>query len=294
MITDGYLARHSMGRSGMRDPALLDVAQDYALYRLHEEGFFNNGAVLKGGTSLRKFRAGNAGRFSTDLDFAVPDTAAGESLVNALDGVAVYEVAFRVTERDQLRGRLEVETPLGRPTIAARVEASTRPLWMACDTLPPIALPVHDGYEFELPHLPVPTIDEAIAEKVAAWRRRRKMRDLYDLHWLGARPLDESLVRKLTVLKIWHDVVDEGLGRPPFDPNDVVGMFDATTLAPEEIGLLTQPVEPERWAESVRRRYRFLGSLDADEERIARCDPRDRGLVITVLRNVATRERLGQ
>ena len=31
MITQGYLARHFQGRSGMRDPALLDVAQDYAL-----------------------------------------------------------------------------------------------------------------------------------------------------------------------------------------------------------------------------------------------------------------------
>jgi hypothetical protein len=69
MITQGYLARHFQGRSGMRDPALLDVAQDYALKHLHDQGAFELGIVLKGGTSLRKLRAGNAGRFSTDLDF---------------------------------------------------------------------------------------------------------------------------------------------------------------------------------------------------------------------------------
>jgi hypothetical protein len=57
MITQGYLSRHFQGRSGMRDPALLDVAQDYALKHLHDQGAFELGIVLKGGTSLRKLRA---------------------------------------------------------------------------------------------------------------------------------------------------------------------------------------------------------------------------------------------
>ena len=77
MITAGYLARHFQGRRGMADPALLDVAQDYALKVLHDQGIFELGVVLKGGTSLRKLRAGNAGRFSTDLDFAIPDVDGG-------------------------------------------------------------------------------------------------------------------------------------------------------------------------------------------------------------------------
>jgi predicted nucleotidyltransferase component of viral defense system len=66
MITQGYLSRHFQGKSGMADAALLDVAQDYALKFLHDQGIFELGAVLKGGTSLRKLRAGNAGRFSTE------------------------------------------------------------------------------------------------------------------------------------------------------------------------------------------------------------------------------------
>lgn len=42
----------------MADAALLDVAQDYALKHLHDQGLFDLGFVLKGGTSLRKLRAG--------------------------------------------------------------------------------------------------------------------------------------------------------------------------------------------------------------------------------------------
>lgn len=130
MITEGYLARHSMGRRGMRGPALLDVAQDYALHFLHEQGVFELGVVLKGGTSMRKFRAGNSGRFSTDLDFAVPDAETGEMLLDLLDGAETFGLRFRLTNRDGLRGRLEVETPLGRPEVPARIEATARPLWL--------------------------------------------------------------------------------------------------------------------------------------------------------------------
>ena len=68
-ITEGHLARHYQGRRGGRGPALLDIAQDHALALLHAAGLFQRGLVFKGGTSLRKFRAGAAGRFSTDLDF---------------------------------------------------------------------------------------------------------------------------------------------------------------------------------------------------------------------------------
>ncbi|WP_186242147.1 nucleotidyl transferase AbiEii/AbiGii toxin family protein [Mycobacterium simulans] len=43
------------------------------------------GLVFKGGTALRKFRAGNAGRFSTDLDFSAPDEEVALAALQALD-----------------------------------------------------------------------------------------------------------------------------------------------------------------------------------------------------------------
>lgn len=276
MITQGYLARHFQGRSGMADPALLDVAQDYALKLLHDEGTFDLGVVLKGGTSLRKLRAGNAGRFSTDLDFASPDVETAEFVLETLDGAELFDVRFSLEDRDALRAKLVVETPLGRPTIPARVEISPRPLWLPTQLSEPIVLPVHAGYEFAPPAIPAPVLEESLAEKLAAWRRRRKLRDLYDLDLFGHGPLDEALIRRLLVLKIWHDVVDDGLGVRPFDPAEIVADIAAGSLPSEDIGLLTRPVEPDVWLARVRDRYAFVTALDEVERRVARCNPGDR------------------
>ena len=63
MITQGYLSRHFQGRSGMADPALLDVAKDYALKLLHEQGVFDLGVVLKEGS--RSVKVGAPGMIRT-------------------------------------------------------------------------------------------------------------------------------------------------------------------------------------------------------------------------------------
>lgn len=290
MITEGYLARHHMGRRGMTGPALLDVAQDYALQYLYQQGIFGLGVVLKGGTSLRKFRAGNAGRFSTDLDFVAPDIDTGELLLDTLDGGEIEGVTFHVADRTALRGRLDIESPLGRPDIPAKIEITPRPLWLPCEALAPIALPVHKGYEFLLPTLAAPAFEEALAEKLAAWRRRRKIRDLYDLFWFGRGALNEALVRRVLVLKVWHDVVDDGLGRGPFNGSTIVEDFDVDRLPAEDIGLLTQPVEPRRWLEVVRARYVFVAELDSIEREVAQCNPGDRWLVQQLTEALTTQQ----
>ena len=90
MITEGYLARHYQGRRGGRGPAIIDIAQDHVLYLLlAREGFFDLGVALKGGTAIRKFWAGSARRFSTDLDFAGMTDASAELLMDLLDGAQV-------------------------------------------------------------------------------------------------------------------------------------------------------------------------------------------------------------
>jgi predicted nucleotidyltransferase component of viral defense system len=276
MITQGYLARHFQGRSGMADPALLDVAQDYALKHLHDEGVFELGIVLKGGTSLRKLRAGNAGRFSTDLDFATPDLDTAEFLLDTLDGAELFDVRFTLEQREATRAKLVVDTPLGRPRIPAVVEISPRALWLPTELTTPVELPVHAGYEFTPPAIPAPALEEALSEKLAAWRRRRKLRDLYDLDLFGRGGLNEVLIRRLLVLKVWHDVVNDGLGTRPFDPAEIVTDTDARSLPSEDIGLLTRPVEPEVWLANVCARYAFVNALEEVEQRIARCNPGDR------------------
>jgi hypothetical protein len=260
----------------MADAAVLDVAQDYALKFLSDQGLFDLGAVLKGGTSLRKLRAGNAGRFSTDLDFAVPDVDTGELLLDTIDGAELFEVRFTLTDRETLRARLVVTTPLGQPQILAKIEISPRALWLPTEAMTPIELPVHAGYEFSMPAIPVPALEESLSEKLAAWRRRRKIRDLYDLFWFGRGRLNEALVRRLLVLKVWNDVVVDALGTRPFDPAEVVADIDVRRLPPEDIGLLTQPVEPAVWLGRVRERYAFVTDLDDEEKQIAACNPGDR------------------
>ncbi|MCI0636761.1 MAG: nucleotidyl transferase AbiEii/AbiGii toxin family protein [Actinobacteria bacterium] len=276
MITEGYLARHFQGRRGMADPALLDVAQDYALKFLHDQGIFDLGVVLKGGTSLRKLRAGNAGRFSTDLDFATPDVDTAELLLDTLDGAELFDVRFSLAEREALRAKLVIETPLGQPQVPARIEVSPRPLWLPTQLTTPVALPVHAGYEFTLPPIPAPALEESLSEKLAAWRRRHKLRDLYDLDVFGRGGLEEPMIRRVLVLKVWHDVVDDGLGVRPFDPGEIVADIDASRLPPEDIGLLTQPVDPVTWLARVRARYAFVTAVDEVEKRVTRCNPGDR------------------
>lgn len=39
-LTEGHLARHYHGVKGGRDAALLDIAQDFALHQIHEQGLF--------------------------------------------------------------------------------------------------------------------------------------------------------------------------------------------------------------------------------------------------------------
>jgi hypothetical protein len=122
-ITEGHLVRHYQGAKGGRDAALLDIAQDHALFHLHELGLFDRGLTFKGGTALRKFRAGNSGRFSTDLDFAAPDEALALAVLDALDG--------------------------------AKIELARHALTLEPELLTPVPLPIHARYDFDLPARPV-------------------------------------------------------------------------------------------------------------------------------------------
>ncbi len=151
-ITEGHLVRHYQGVKGGRDAALLDIAQDHVLHLLHEAGLFDRGLVFKGGTALRKFRAGNAGRFSTDLDFAAPSEELALSALQALDGVEVDGFAFGVRNLgdDGRRGDLTISTPFGTPRLGAKVELARHVLSLEPEHLRPVLLPIHDRCDFGL------------------------------------------------------------------------------------------------------------------------------------------------
>lgn len=276
MITEGYLVRHYQGRSGGRGPALIDIAQDHLLFRLADQGLFDLGIALKGGTAIRKLWAGNAGRFSTDLDFAGLDDAAAELMLEAVDGAQVGPFGFTTESIDgTLRARVLITSPFGSPDVPARLDLGRRPLWLEAQPAQPIALPIHQRYDFAVPAIPAAQVEEIIAEKLARFRRASLARDLYDLAWFASRAYDEALVRRLTVLKVWHDVVDDGLGEAPFNAEQVLRLRAEGEFQPEAIGYLTTPVDIAGWVATVASRYTFLRDLDDFEQRVARCSRGD-------------------
>jgi len=278
VITEGHLTRHYQGRQGGRVPAVIDIAQDHALALLRDAGVFELGAVLKGGTALRKFRAGNAGRFSTDLDFANADQPVAELILDTLDGARIAGFGFRVERiNEHRRARLHLTTPFGDPEISARIDCSPKTAWLPADDATLVALPIHRVYDIQLPTVPVMRSDEVIAEKLARYRRASLARDLYDLAWFAQQgPMNGALIRRLLVLKVWFDVIDDGLGTRPFDPDDVLRERHANAFAEEAIGYLTTPVDIPGWIAIVRRRFGFVADLDQDDLRIGRCNLSDR------------------
>lgn len=288
-ITEGHLVRHYRGAKGGRDAALLDIAQDHALYLLHQAGLFADGLVFKGGTALRKFRAGNAGRFSTDLDFSAPGDDLPLSALDALDGVNLNGFTFAIENLgdDGRRGDLRIETPFGSPRLGAKIELARHPLSLAPEVLKPVHLPIHDRYDFTVPATPVSRVEEAVAEKLARYRRVSLARDLYDLQWYATSgAMDQPLVRRLWVLKVYRDIVVDGRGTKPIDPDEVLADRTSGDFHPEDIGYLTKPVRIDEWIAIVRTRYAFLADLDFDERRWAHCNERDHYEVDTALSQI--------
>ena len=147
---------------------------------------------------------------------------------------------------------------------------------LAPELLAFVPLPIHKNYGFELPTVPVVAEAEACAEKLARYRRVALARDLYDLNQFASRTIDEAVVRRLWVLKVWSDVVDDRRGNKPLDPEDVLRARSDRDYQPDSIGVLTRPVDLTGWERQVRTRFAFLRDLDAAERSWAACDERHR------------------
>lgn len=279
-LTRALVALHGDGRADTYGAALLDVAQDHLLWLLAELGHFDDGSLIfKGGTSLRKCRLGGVGRFSTDLDFVAPNDDTVLEVCAAIDGASVsgFQFSLRDTRGDGRHWTLLVRHPeLGQPDVAASVEFARRSLIVRSERLEFVQLPIHRSYEIALPLIPVISEAEACAEKLARYRRVSLGRDVYDLAQFAERRIEEPLVRRLWVLKVWCDVVDDRRGSKPLDPSDVLRERKETEFEPESIGKLTRPIDIAMWERRVRRRFGFLADLNEDEQRWATCNPRHR------------------
>ena len=258
--------------------------------------------VIKGGTAIRKLYAGNEGRFSLDLDFAVAEVGqsrdeAALAFAAAVDGLSIGPFSYGIAER---RGKWSVTFSsrfVAEHTLQTKLDFSPAP-WLAPVEVGWVPMPIHERYGGPLPKIRTVRLEENVAEKIARLNRTTTARDMYDLAWLCGRGqlwnmLDKPLIRRLAVLKIWVDANGVGAGGSSWGPAHVGTSFDperwlrprtAKEFDVEDIGALAVPTpKPERLSEEVRVGFGFLSELDADEEAVAASNPKDRALVLRML-----------
>jgi len=168
-IQTGHIARHTPQGAGSlgRGAAIIDVAQDLLLRYLTGIGVADR-LVFKGGTSLRKFYAGSAGRFSLDLDFGVaniyddPDDLISEFVV-AVSRLKLGPFTYDMVER---RGKWTVvySHPFSGAdyVLSSKIDLSPSP-WLVPIKRNWIPLPIHKQYgDPPLPMLQVMRLEENI------------------------------------------------------------------------------------------------------------------------------------
>lgn len=252
-----------------------EVVLTFLLQLLSERGILEK-LAFKGGTCLRKMYIGSQGRFSTDLDFtgigehdhedvildmmqafdqpfhgiqfSVPD----ESYYETQDGVSwgvnpTYFHAWNTSDVSEVKLQI------------SRRESPTLPTEMR----PQIA----QSYFKLLPFVPADiaclALPEIIAEKLRACYQRNKARDIHDLGMFATRPLDQSLIRRLLVLKLWqaHDT---------FDPTRLMQKFkDGRDFDWDDLRQLLNRavvIDSDRITSDCLRGFNFLTELTTDEQ----------------------------
>src|SRR5205823_10863106 len=202
------------------------------------------------GTALRKFVFGRDGRFSVDLDFGlrVADPSFADLVVDAVDGMELHGVRVQLARRKGVAAQLRIETPLGAVTEPAAISVRTQVPWLSVPTREPMPFEFLDrglAPEFTLASLPILDPREIAAEKIAAFWRRRMARDLSDLEHLGRSlqaNFDGAAITTLGLLKIYFDVVDDGVGRPLPDPSALFGCDLSEVQGREDLGHLRADV----------------------------------------------------
>jgi len=217
MLTQAQVQRYA-AESGLRDllVAEKEVILTILLQLLTERGLLDRMA-FKGGTCLRKMIVGSQGRFSTDLDFTGLEEHNHEDVILAMMDAfhAPYHgIQFSVPDDgyyETLDGLSWGVNPSYRhdwnqsDTNEVKLQISRR----ETPTLPTGMLEqqIQSYFRF-LPFAPSPirclALDEILAEKLRACYQRNKARDIYDLGMFAGRPMNQALIRRLVILKLWQ------------------------------------------------------------------------------------------
>lgn len=298
MLTQARVQRYST-ESGLRDIMIAEkeVVLTILLQLLSERGILNK-LAFKGGTCLRKMFLGSHGRFSTDLDFTGLEEHDHEDLI--LEMMEAFEQPFHgiqfhipddayyetqdglswganpiYTHEWNTSGVSEVKLQVSRretPTLPTEQRAQ-----------------IEQSYFKLLPFTPAEitclALAEILAEKIRACYQRNKARDIYDLGIFATRPLDQSLIRRMVVLKLWQ-------ARDTFEPQRLIRKFeDGRDFDWDDLRQLLNRatiVDKERITADCVRGFRFLEDLTEDE-RVLAADKyeRERGVAERLREGVA-------
>lgn len=285
MIGQAFVRQFAAGQHIDLDVADQEVVLHYALALLNEvkligypPGETIPGPLLfKGGTALRKCIFGSTGRFSQDIDLDATHENGFEGMVErAFQGDRPYHGIefslphFRYSAEGNFSGTVNYRHAHGDGAFELQISYRLDPI------LEPVELTLQEQSYFGkarqecgVPRLFGLDPYEMIGEKIMACNRRRggSSKDVYDLDLWAGRPFDESLVRRLAVLKAWTDQ----RGQPRYDPDGLLAAIqpenfrwtDISGLVPR--GLAT---EPKQICSRVRTRFAFLSELTDAERRL--------------------------
>ena len=279
MLTQPQVQRYS-AESGLRDIMIAEkeVVLTFLLQLLSERGILDR-LAFKGGTCLRKIFVGSQGRFSTDLDFTgIEDHDHEEVILDMMQAFEqpFYGIQFSIPDEsyyDTQDGLSWGVNPVyshdwntsGVSEIKLQISRRETP------TLPPVRLPqIEQSYFRFLPFTPAEikclALPEILAEKIRACYQRNKARDIYDLGMFARKPLDQALIRRLLVLKLWQ-------ARDTFDPARLMNKFeDGRDFDWDDLRQLLNRaavIDRERITADCVRGFGFLAELTADERTLA-------------------------
>ena len=177
------------------------LERDYLLILLLREIYyiFTNDLIFNGGTTLKYFF--NLNRFSEDLDFTFTgqNGTSGRRYLNEKMELILnhFNVQYEIVERDRR------EKKIGNNTVGINYEIRVKgPLNQRLEQLQYIKIDIslidniirQPELKYLLPiypdittfSIPVMSLEEILAEKIAAMIERNKMRDVYDVYFLVA------------------------------------------------------------------------------------------------------------
>ncbi len=280
MLTRAQVQRYS-NESGLRDIMIAEkeVVLTFLLQLLSERGILDR-LAFKGGTCLRKMFVGSQGRFSTDLDFTGTQEHDHEEII--LDMMEAFEqvyhsIQFAIPDDSYYETQDGLSWGIN-PTYSHDWNASgDSEIKLQISRRETPTLPterraqIEQSYFRSLSFAPAEitclALNEILAEKIRACYQRNKARDIYDLSVFARRPLDQALIRRLVVLKLWqaHD---------SFDPARLMQKFeDGRDFDWDDLGQLLNRavvIDRDRITADCVRGFGFLADLTDDERVLAR------------------------